>query len=238
MRYTIDPAWKPAHERAYLRYAEFTRPGSSFPDIVFGRNKDGAELAMKALAIVVPTETAIQFEGLTDLGAIVMQLADIADRAKMVLIHQDRPITHLPFLDDNTSTGLRHNVQVELSGGIQEPGQNAKLTARRELLEEAGVGNVLCSVPFYHGYLANSAGHQHERYGMELIIAVDLPKPTESQKEEGIVTAYAIPILEVSDHLDDLSYKGYLIEWAAYLAIGRLESKIMAAVFKKLSATV
>jgi 8-oxo-dGTP pyrophosphatase MutT (NUDIX family) len=187
---------------------------------------------MKALAIVVPKELASQFEGLSDLGDIIRQLANIADQAKMVLIHQDRPVTYLPFRDDNTGTGLQYNVQVELSGGIQEPGQNAQLTARRELLEEAGVGNVICLAPLYHGYLANSAGHQHERYGMELIIAIDLPRPTVMQQEEGIVTAYTIPITEVSDHIDDLARKGYLIEWSVYLAIGRLRSMILAELVK------
>ena len=233
-RTIIGPEWRPAHAAGYLQVAEFARPGIPFKDIVFGRGQ-GAELATKALAIVVPAEYADRFAGLTDnLPVILARLVEVGSKARMVLIHQDRPVTYLPYRDDGTATELKFNVQVELPGGIQELGLTAALNAKKELLEEVGVGEIVCSAPFYHGYLANSAGHQYERYAMQLIIAIDVPQATSTQKEEGIVKAYSVPVRDASDHNDGLAEQGYLIEWAVYLAIGRLESMLYKILTKDL----
>ena len=158
---------------------------------------------------------------LKSLNDIIAALVTVGNQAEIVLLHQERPITFLPWSDDGTNTGLEFNVQVELPGGKKEPGQTMTVTARAELLEEAGIGDVLCSAPLYHGYRANSAGHQKERYAMELIIAIGQPTDTDQQVEEGIVKAYTVSLGQVTAHLDNLARRGYLIEWAT-LGIDRL----------------
>lgn len=223
-RQLIEPVWTPAHEQNYLRTTEITRPGNSYADIVFGRS-NGSDLAVKALTIVVPKEKAHEFAiSMTTLD-IIQTLRGCINQSHVILIHQNRPITFLTWSDDGKETELKHNVQVELPGGIIEEGELKGFAAKRELLEEAGLRNhrILCVMDMYFGFLANSAGHQQERYGMSLIIVTGEVGPiTAEQTEEGIVKAELIPFSTVHTHLDALAETGHMIEWAAYLGTDRL----------------
>ena len=223
-RQLIEPVWAPAHEKNYMRVAEITRPGNYYPDIVFGRS-NGTDLAVKALTIVVPKEKADEFATSMTTVDILQTLRSCIKQSHVILIHQSRPITFLTWSDDGTETELRHNVQVELPGGIIEQGELKGFAAKRELLEEAGLHDhrILCVMDMYFGFLANSAGHQQERYGMSLIIVTGEVGPiTAEQTEEGIVKAELIPLGAVHTHLDALAETGHMIEWAAYLGTDRL----------------
>lgn len=229
-RQIIDTTWQPAHERNYLRVAEFTRPGSSFPDIIFGRS-NGTDVAVKALTVIVPQDRAADFAVTMTFEDILHTLLGCIEQSTIVLIHQNRPITYLPWSDDGTETELRYNVQVELPGGIIEQGELKGFAAKREMLEEAGLRNhrIICLTDLYFGYLANSAGHQQERYGMSLIIATgDIGPVTTSQTAEGIVKAELVPLTDIHKHLDNLAETGHLIEWAAYLGTERLTRLLLA----------
>ncbi|MES2749646.1 MAG: NUDIX domain-containing protein [Patescibacteria group bacterium] len=223
-RQVIHPDWLPAHTLNYLRITEFTRPGNSYSDIVFGRS-NGTDLAVKALAIVIPEQVAHLFTSNMSLDDIMHELLNHLTQTFVIVIHQYRPITYLPWSDDGKDTEVKYNVQVELPGGIIEAGELKGFAAKRELLEEAGLWNhrILCVTDLYFGFLANSAGHQQERYGMSLIIATgEIGSVTAEQNEEGIVRAELIPFNHVHRHLDTLAENGYLIEWAAYLGTDRL----------------
>ena len=230
-RQIIDTIPQPAHARNYLQVTEFTRPGSAFPDIVFGRS-NGTDVAVKALTVIVPKEAAADFAATMTFEDIVHTLLGCVPGSSVVLIHQNRPITYLPWSDDGTETELRYNVQVELPGGIIEQGELKGFAAKREMLEEAGLLNhrIICVADLYFGYLANSAGHQKERYGMSLIIATgDIGPVTMGQTEEGIVKAELVPLIDIHKHLDTLAESGHLIEWAAYLGTERLSRLLFAA---------
>ncbi len=223
-RQLIEPVWTPAHEQNYLRTTEITRPGNSYADIVFGRS-NGSDLAVKALTIVVPKEKAHEFTSSMTTEDILQTLRGCIKQSHVILIHQSRPITFLTWSDDGTDTELRHNVQVELPGGIIEKDELKGFATKRELLEEAGLHDhrILCVMDMYFGFLANSAGHQQERYGMSLIIITGEVGPiTAQQEEEGIVKAELVPLGTVHTHLDALAETGHMIEWAAYLGTDRL----------------
>jgi len=212
----------------FLQVGTVQMQGAQFPSTVFGR-ANGSPLAMKAVLIIISDEMANGLkvgEIQTNIIGIREHLAD----AYLVLLHHYRPITYIEWLDDGTETGLQYNVQVELPGGIMEAGELAGTTAKREALEESGLYNhqIIASFPLYFGYIANSAGHQIERYGTQVVLAtgyINTEMMTKDQQAEGIAKAELVPIRALREHVDTLARNGYMLEWAVRLAVAELSPR-------------
>lgn len=134
-----------------------------------------------------------------------------------------RPFT---FFDGRGLEHLTENFQIELTGGIVEPDETARMAALREGMEEGGKATCIQCASLMPYSSPFDAGSHVEMYTIEtaLVYAETLAPPA----REGIIPdkCALVPLLEAEQWLHDRQAEGIAVEGYALTALAMICSAL------------